>query len=425
MKLKCETKYESRNEISFPVTHSVIFIGTAGARKFGRGDTITDLHMSEVAFWENPDELVAGLLQAVPEDSGIIFAESTGNGPGGWFYDRVMDALSNPHSKWKLHFFPWYVHPEYKVTLSEKEKQELAENLTEEERKWMKKYNLSLEQVIWYRLKSQDFENTPRGRALLRREYPFEVSDAFAIAEGGEFFPKVEFKPLQANKNRQGIYVVPGHPRPDLHYVIGADVGGGVGQDYSVMVVLCVETYETVGLFSSNRVAPDDFGELLQEVGVTFNKAYLVVEANNHGQTTLSVLWKSSYPKGLIFRRPGITGVQTLGFLTSSKTKPYVIGNLRKHLEDGLVIRFSRIKTELDLFREYESGKLSAPPGCHDDCVMALALACVGYDKYAPVVYSRPAHPVERKIVYNGFRVRWEDLFEKKKKPSLFIHLGR
>jgi hypothetical protein len=37
----------SRNELYFPKTESTYYIGTAGARAFGRGDTITDLHISE------------------------------------------------------------------------------------------------------------------------------------------------------------------------------------------------------------------------------------------------------------------------------------------------------------------------------------------------------------------------------------------
>ena len=39
------------NIITFPKTDSMIYIGTAGSKKFGRGDTITHCHCSEYAFW--------------------------------------------------------------------------------------------------------------------------------------------------------------------------------------------------------------------------------------------------------------------------------------------------------------------------------------------------------------------------------------
>jgi hypothetical protein len=59
-------EFASKREFTFPKTNSMFYIGTAGARKFGRGDTITDLHCSEYAFWENPVDLFSGLTDAVP-----------------------------------------------------------------------------------------------------------------------------------------------------------------------------------------------------------------------------------------------------------------------------------------------------------------------------------------------------------------------
>jgi hypothetical protein len=53
-----------------------------------------------------------------------------------------------------------------------------------------------------------------------------------------------------------------------------------------------------------------------------------------------------------------------------------VIDKLRAALRDGTVTIFD--KTTLEEMRSYivtETGKMQAEPGCHDDCVMALALA--------------------------------------------------
>ncbi|MGH9858319.1 MAG: hypothetical protein ACRD4B_10790, partial [Acidobacteriota bacterium] len=72
-------KNSNRNEITFPKMHSTFYIGTAGAKKFGRGDMITDLHCSEIAYWPDPKGLISGLYQAVPRN-GHIIEESTGNG---------------------------------------------------------------------------------------------------------------------------------------------------------------------------------------------------------------------------------------------------------------------------------------------------------------------------------------------------------
>jgi hypothetical protein len=69
---KAVIKNSSKNELTFPKTNSMFYIGTAGSRKFGRGDMITDLHCSEVAYWEDPKSLITGLFQAVPRNGGEI-----------------------------------------------------------------------------------------------------------------------------------------------------------------------------------------------------------------------------------------------------------------------------------------------------------------------------------------------------------------
>ena len=46
-----EIGYNSKNELTFPKTDSTFYIGTAGAKSWGRGDTITHLHLSETAFY--------------------------------------------------------------------------------------------------------------------------------------------------------------------------------------------------------------------------------------------------------------------------------------------------------------------------------------------------------------------------------------
>jgi len=108
----------------------VFYIGTAGSRQFGRGDTITDLHCSEVAFWKDPKSLLGGLFQAVPR-SGNISIESTGNGTGNWFHRSTMRAAAGS-SRYRMHFLPWQDFKEYTVPLNDLEKSRILNNLSEE-----------------------------------------------------------------------------------------------------------------------------------------------------------------------------------------------------------------------------------------------------------------------------------------------------
>ncbi|KKL71136.1 hypothetical protein LCGC14_2097960, partial [marine sediment metagenome] len=110
------------NIITFPKMDSMIYIGTAGSKKFGRGDTVTHCHCSEYAYWPNPKDILAGLLQAVPM-SGEIAIESTGNGVGNDYHRRVMRAYEG-RSEWKCHFFGLRdAHNEYTIDLTPAEEQ--------------------------------------------------------------------------------------------------------------------------------------------------------------------------------------------------------------------------------------------------------------------------------------------------------------
>lgn len=77
--LKLPMKYNSRSEMVNESNNSTFYVGTAGSKSFGRGDTISGLHLSEYAFYSNPEEMLAGVLQALTPQ-GILFIESTANG---------------------------------------------------------------------------------------------------------------------------------------------------------------------------------------------------------------------------------------------------------------------------------------------------------------------------------------------------------
>ena len=49
--LRPHTKYSSRRELSFDVLSSSFVVATAGGDSVGRGETLTHLHASELAFW--------------------------------------------------------------------------------------------------------------------------------------------------------------------------------------------------------------------------------------------------------------------------------------------------------------------------------------------------------------------------------------
>lgn len=76
---KVPLKYNSKTELYNESMHSRYTIGTAKNAEFGRSKTITNLHLSEAAFYPNLERLIAGAGQAVVE-GGRFIVETTANG---------------------------------------------------------------------------------------------------------------------------------------------------------------------------------------------------------------------------------------------------------------------------------------------------------------------------------------------------------
>jgi hypothetical protein len=110
---KIPLKYNSRSELVNSSNNATFYVGTAGSEAFGRGDTIFNLHGSEVAFWPNPETTLTGLLQAVTQ-GGKVFLESTANGYGNYFH-TLWDKAERKESAFSAHFYPYTDLAEYQV----------------------------------------------------------------------------------------------------------------------------------------------------------------------------------------------------------------------------------------------------------------------------------------------------------------------
>lgn len=402
-------KRDSENQITFPKMNSMIYIGTAGSRAFGRGDTITDLHCSEVPHWPDAKTLMTGLLQAVPKGThGRISIESTGNGMGDWFHNQCMRAAKG-QSSFNLCFLPWHEDPEYSLHLSSEESSEVMSNLREDigEPDLVSQFGITAGQLAWRRIVLED--ELDGDLYMWKQEYPTVLSDCFQ-SSGGGFFQKVNYvQTPDWVRYDQHLHILRGHPRPGATYVIGGDVAAGVGKDSSTAEVFCVDTNEQVAEWLSNRIEPDIFAEHLARVGGMFNEAGLCVESNNHGILTLAYLrgiggLPPLYPLHKVYRTPRGGGrgrapkdqvrrVIDLGQRTSRTSKPYILGLLRKSLRSTWTIHSPVLNAELSTFIEREDGTLGAAQGCYDDTVIGAAMARFIFDKAAASLADDPELP--------------------------------
>lgn len=390
---------ESKSEITFRKTGSSFYIGTAGAKAFGRGDTISHLHCSEVAFWPDPEKQVRGLFQAVPKETGEITVESTGNGRGNWYHKQCMRAAEG-QSRFRMHFLPWHTFDEYQNRLEPGEAESIMRSLDADlgEVELVENYGIGPERIAWRRDKLEEMSYDMAG---FNQEYPTVLNDCFQ-SSGAGFFHKINYIETPDWERRRDLdgftWILRGHPDVRKTYAIGADVSGGVGKDYSVAQIIDIESHRQVGLWRGNKTDPAAFAVKLAWLGKIFNNAYLTVESNNHGLLTLSTL-ADIYPSFLIHRVPRTRGsddiskLNDLGIRTTVKTKPFMLGHLRKLLAEGFIVHDPVTYDELSAFCENESGRLGAPEGENDDCVMGLSCGVHSLER-AAIATEPPKAPL-------------------------------
>ena len=368
---------DSTIEVSFPETDSNMSVFTAGAKEVARGLDCNHIHLSEAAFYENPEKLVASLVQTIP-GRGEVFVESTGNGAGTWYHRRCLRAWQGK-SDYGINFLPWHDTEDCITAVPDAFRREFMDSIPDpeyEEEELLAKYPaLEPERLLWRRNKIEEFDFDIW---LFKQEYPMTFEECF-IPTTRSYFHKLtdrlnDPRWKQINKN---LHILQDHPNPNLHYAMGADVSAGVENDASVIEVVCLETNEQVAEYWSNRVAPNDFAYEIEYLGEMFGFPLVLVEANNHGHVTLDNLVNKNeaYPKEQIFwDQAHSTNIVRAGHTTNRRTKPLMVGALRTDMAEGLTIYSEGLVGECATFED----TLEAASGCYDDRVIALALANKG-----------------------------------------------
>lgn len=408
---------------------SAIKIETAKNKSAGRSDTINFLHGSEVATWESGEDLVASLMQTVPdaevmEKPSMVFLESTAEGRGNYFHKEYVAATEGKNN-YQPAFAPWWVLDTYERDATFEDLGKLNDyelflvDLMKQGHDTLGHHFPISEDAIprklaFYRRKSKDFAATPE---RLPQEYPSTWQEAF-IASGKNVFnplalqemekdatplgdvdyykitpledrPYEEFEleqiPFEENETPDDFtYKAPlkiwEKPKPYKEYVIGADVAEGLkGGDFSVATVVDISTMEVVARWRGH-CDPDKFGEILGALGTYYNYALIGVEVNNHGLTTVQKLrdtfYTNLYKRDRGYDEEWETPTVNLGWKTDMRTKRLMIDDLIKLVRERVIkdkdIVF--INEAFSYVRD-ERGRMNAEEGSHDDTIMGTAIA--------------------------------------------------
>lgn len=417
-----ELKASSAHELYFESQASRYFIGSAEGQTPGMGETIQVIHCSEVASWRNPDVILSDLIPAVPPgENTYIIQESTGRAYGDWWFQRYYESKRG-ENEYRAVFLPWFIQPEYKVDgetweklgkLSDREKLTIqsAEGYAEADGKLVGFEGVSPEQLSWRRfMLNTEFHGD---EDLFANQYPATEEESFLSGGGSVFSPDQvriaretvrkpiwtgDIVPEQSDPSKFALVEGTGgltiweNPDERYHYVIGADVQWGTKDtaDFDAAYVQCLEHNRIVarlhyrwdmGIYAGILAALGWHYRTCADGGTNLIPAILAPERNSQAASgVLAVLlglvgnsWR--YPS-LWIRDSDLKlrgyKAEDYGFLTNEHTKAQIIAMAKvETLAGGYDWTDKMCVDEMTAYIRDDNGKLTAPVGAHDDCLMA------------------------------------------------------
>lgn len=312
-----------------------------------RGYSLSLVFLDEFAHVHNniAEEFFTSIFPTISsgKETKILIA-STPNGLN-HFYKFWVDA-EEKRNGFKTLFFPWHAHPD-------------------RDHEWMEKQL----QVL--------------GDVKFRQEVLCEFLGSSDTLISGTALSKLIYHVPLRKEQHLDVYEDP----IDNHtYVVTCDVSHGLDQDASAFSVFDVTTvpYKQVAKYHNATLPPLLLPTILSTVGMTYNKAFILVELNDVGsQVAESLHHDLEYEN--IFRTEGFQrqGAKVsagfkrrvlMGLRMTEPVKRIGCSNLKTLIErDKLLIYDFATISELSTFTQ-QGNTYKAEEGYHDDIVMTLVL---------------------------------------------------
>lgn len=336
-----------KNKLSLSLVNGSKIIASSAASDAGRSYAASVLIIDECGFIENIEPIWASASQTLATGGKSIIL-STPNGTGNWFHKEWVKA-TNKENQFVPVQLPWQVHPERNQS--------------------------------W-----RDEQDTKLGDPRIAAQ---ECDCVFTTTGDTVFFPELltYYESLAKDPTeRRGldknlwIWEAADFSRK---YAIICDVARGNGSDYSAFHVMDIEANTQVAEYKG-QISTSALGHLLVATGWEYNEALLVIENANIGWATIQTVTETGYrniyhsPRGesmdSSYDRYADNSNKVIGFTTSLKTRPLVVGKFREFVNDKSVsINSKRLLEEMRVF-VWKHGRAEAQTGYNDDLIMSFAI---------------------------------------------------
>ena len=204
-------------------------------------------------------------------------------------------------------------------------------------------------------------------------------------------------------------------PKDNYPYVLSGDTAGE-GSDYFIGQVLDNTTGKQIAVLR-NQFDADEYTRQMYCLGKYYNDALVGIESN-FDTFPIKEIERIGYKKQFIREKEdSFTGkiTKAYGFKTDRITRPLILSELQAIVNDHVeLINDKDTLEEMLVFVRNEKGRPEAQQGCHDDLVMALAIAYYIRPQQSYAVKINQ-HELEYNIMKDfGFEVEEENEFGSK-----------
>jgi len=321
-----------------------------------RGKSATYIMIDEAAFIDKMDEHWKAMYPVIAT-GGHIEIISTVNGLGNWYEETYHEAQAG-RNFFNIIDLDYWEHPVYANP------------------EWAEAMKANLGEKGWQQEVLRDFLGS--GETYISSNVITQYDKATRnTGLSRNAFSKWTNESQQKQNCPDGALWIWKEPMSGHEYIIGVDCAEGVGKDgdNSCFQVLDAISLEQVAEFYSNLVPPNVFAQILNQIGIYYNTATIVVENNAIGGAVINSLSNDLGYESIYYEsRKSST---KLGIKMSPSNRPILLEAMQNRLMNGSVrINSQRLVGELKTFiYSPQKKRAEAIKGKHDDAIMALCLA--------------------------------------------------
>jgi hypothetical protein len=343
----------TKHEKSFNDVGSKICFYTPEA---ARGKSATYIMIDEAAFIDKMDEHWKAMYPVIAT-GGHIEIISTVNGLGNWYEETYHEAQAG-RNFFNIIDLDYWEHPVYANP------------------EWAEAMRANLGEKGWQQEVLRDFLGS--GDTYISSNVISQYDrGARSTVPVRTAFNKWTNESQQKQQWEEGALWIWKEPMAGHEYIIGVDCAEGVGRDgdNSCFEIIDAVSLEQVCEFYSNLVPPNVFAQIINQIGIYYNTATVVVENNSVGGAVLNSLSNDMGYEAVYYESKKSS--TKLGIKMGPSNRPIFLEAMQNRLMNGTVrINSHRLVNELKTFiYSPQKKRAEAIKGKHDDAIMALCLA--------------------------------------------------